>query len=64
MDTTTSKGTAKTIKVSTLVIAGAILLSLIVGFVGGVITVNTYQDNIDALVSEKAQAMQDLKSEK
>ena len=53
--------TAKTIKVSTLVIAGAILLSLILGFIGGIIAVNTYRDNIDTLVYEQVKTIQELK---
>lgn len=64
MKTTTSKGTAKTIKVSTLVIAGAMLLSLIVGFIGGIIAVNAYQDNIDTLVYDQVKTIQELKEQK
>ena len=51
------KKQAKTIKVSTLVKAGAIVAAVIAAFVAGVYASNSYNDMIDSHAEARAQAL-------
>lgn len=61
--TTKSKATKstkspKTVKVSTLVIAVAVLLGLIASFIGGIVYANSYNDTVNAKAMERVKEIE------
>ena len=56
--------TSKTIKVSTLIISIAVVISIILSFVAGMIMSNHLNNNFEEQVNQKAQSIIDLKASK
>ena len=55
---------SKTIKVSTLIISIAVVISIILSFVAGMIMSNHLNNNFEEQVNQKAQSIIDLKASK
>lgn len=55
---------SKTIKVSTLIISIAVVISIILSFVAGMQVSNHLNDNFEEQVNKKAQSIIDLKARK
>lgn len=55
---------SKTIKVSTLIISIAVVISIILSFVAGMIMSNHLNNNFEEQVNQKAQSIIDLKANK
>lgn len=55
---------SKTIKVSTLIISIAVVISIILSFVAGIITANKFNGNFERQVEAKAKNIIDLKASK
>ena len=56
--------TSKTIKVSTLIISIAVVISIILSFIAGIITANKFNGNFERQVEAKAKSIIDLKAGK
>lgn len=55
---------SKTIKVSTLIISIAVVISIILSFVAGIVVANKFNGNFERQVEAKAKSIIDLKASK
>lgn len=55
---------SKTIKVSTLIISVAVILSIIISFIAGMIVSQKLNNDFEEQVNQKAQSIIDLKASK